>query len=128
MMSEPPFPLATARSGLPSRLKSLTATKIDEAPTGKLVAVPKPPAPLPNRTETSLVLKFDTAKSGLPSRLKSPIATERGLFPTPKFVAAANAAPPQGEPLQVLSKTVALLVVATRSGLPSRLKSPTATD
>src|SRR5438105_4381216 len=49
---EPLF--ATTRSGLPSLLKSPTATETGLDPTEKLVAAVKPPVPLPRSTDTSL--------------------------------------------------------------------------
>ena len=82
--------LATARSCLPSPLKSPTATKKGPLPTLKLVAAPKPPAPLPSKSETLASPVLATARSCLPSPLKSPTATERGVVPTPKFVAGAK--------------------------------------
>jgi hypothetical protein len=44
--------LAVARSGLPSPLKSPTATEAGSAPTAKLVAEPKAPLPSPSSTDT----------------------------------------------------------------------------
>src|SRR5438552_1585113 len=46
--------LATARSRLPSRLKSLTATEYGPEPAPKLVGAPKPPIPSPSSTDTLL--------------------------------------------------------------------------
>src|SRR5437667_262180 len=121
--------LATARSGLPSRLKSPTATESGFVPAPKLVAAPKPPVPLPSSTDTSLEPRLATARSGLPSRLKSPTATETGFVPTPKLV-SEKLSPAQEQRL-VFRRTDTLLEVwlaVARSGLPSRLKSPTATE
>ncbi len=81
----PPW-FATAKSDLPSLLKSPTVTELGKLPTEKLVAVPKLPVPVPNSTDTLPPLKFATAKSDLPSPLKSPTVTELG-FPTVKLVA-----------------------------------------
>src|SRR5262245_62409109 len=81
--------LAVARSRLPSLLKSPTATEKGLVPAPKLVAVPKPPVPLPNRMDTLLELGLElaVARSRLPSLLKSPTATDQGAVPTPKLVA-----------------------------------------
>ena len=46
----------TARSGLPSPLKSLTATWRGFVPTAKLVDAPKLPVPVPSWIETLLLL------------------------------------------------------------------------
>src|SRR5262245_10063895 len=80
--------LAAARSGLPSRLKSPTATDCGHVPTPKLVAAPKPPVPLPSSTDTLAESTLAVTRSGLPSRLKSPTATDCGSAPTAKLVAA----------------------------------------
>src|SRR5436309_7499474 len=82
--------LATARSCLPSPLKSPTATEKGLVPAPKLVAALKLPAPSPKKIDTLFELKLATARSCLPSPLKSPTATEKGLVPAPKLVAAAK--------------------------------------
>src|SRR5207245_2805946 len=79
--------LAVTRSGLPSLLKSPTASEPGLVPTPKLVAAPKPPVPLPSRMDMLLELKLATARSGLPSLSKSPTPTEIGPVPVPKLVA-----------------------------------------
>src|SRR5207237_1427237 len=71
---EPPF--AAARSGMPSRLKSPTATACGVPGCPKLIAVPRPPVPLPNSTDTLREPWLASATSRLPSLLKSPTATE----------------------------------------------------
>src|SRR5436853_171987 len=81
-------------------------------------------------TDTLSVLALATARSGLPSPLRSPMATERGPVPVAKVcwkpkvgVVAPGAV--------VLSSTDTLLesrLAMTRSGLPSPLRSPMATD
>src|SRR5947207_15657606 len=76
--------LATARSGLPSPLRSPTATDAGLVPAAKANGARKVAAPLPNSTETLLEPKLATARSGLPSPLKSPTATEKGLVATPQ--------------------------------------------
>src|SRR5882672_7922313 len=69
---------ATAKSDLPSRLKSATATEKgpEPAPTGEPAGWLNPPAPFPSKIVTLLESPFATARSGFPSRLKSPTATE----------------------------------------------------
>ena len=62
--------LATARSALPSPLKSPAATERFSA-NKKLRAARNVPSPLPNNTETQ-PKKWATARSSLPSPLKSP--------------------------------------------------------
>ena len=82
------FPeFATARSGMPSALKSSTATDLASSPTGKLVAEPKLPSPFPDNTDTLSELWFATARSVMPSALKSSAATERGWLPTGNLIA-----------------------------------------
>ncbi len=71
MYKPKPVP-SVAKSDLPSPLKSPTATERGLLPTVKLVAGAKLPVPVPNSTETLLLLPFATAKSDLPSPLKSP--------------------------------------------------------
>ena len=90
--------LATARSALPSPLKSPTATETGPSPTANRGpgAGVKPPVPSPRRTETSLLAKFATARSALPSRLKSPTATEDGLFRTKNGEPVADVKRPGG--------------------------------
>ena len=81
-----------------------------------------------SKMETLLPLPlFATAKSGFPSRLKSPIAAEYDTPPTvAKFVAAPKAPPPV--PNKTATVIVLPLPVRARSGLPSRLRSPIATE
>ena len=86
-----PANAVTARSGSLSWLKSPTATAAGSLPTAKLVAGPKPPAPLPNNTATLPALAYSaTARSGLPSWLKSPTATATGSLPTATVAAGPN--------------------------------------
>jgi len=84
-LAEPWF--ATARSGVPSPLKSPTATEAGVVATLKLVAVPKLPAPVPNRIDTVPELPLATARSRTPSPLTSATATDCGFRPTLKLVA-----------------------------------------
>src|SRR6266567_1891843 len=117
--------LATTKSGLPSPLKSPTATKAGALPTRKLSGPWKVPSPLPRSTETLLEPMLATAKSSLPSRLKSPTARDQGLIPTGKV----NGGWKVPSPLPSSTETVLeLTLAAARSSLPSPLKSPTATD
>src|SRR5258708_19102448 len=93
--------LATARSSLPSQLKSPTATDRELDPAPKSTAGPKVPSPLPSSTETLFEPTLATAKSSSPSPLKSPTTTETRLDPAPKFTAA----PKQPSPLPTRTQT-----------------------
>src|SRR5260370_749702 len=117
--------LATTKSGLPSPLKSPTASEVGALPTRKLSGAPKVPSPLPSSTETLLEPLLATAKSSLPSPLKSPTATDQGLIPTVKVNGVGTV--PSPLPRAAVTQLV-LNFEAARSSLPSRLKSPTATD
>src|SRR5271156_6774863 len=75
MLTLPLTLFATARSSLPSRLKSPTASELGPDSTLKSRAVWKVPSPLPNRMLTFPPSLLATAKSSLPSPLKSPTAT-----------------------------------------------------
>src|SRR5688500_6054052 len=92
----------------------------------------KSPDPFPSRIATLLVLDCATARSGRPSRLKSPTATDSALPPTPSGeVAGGVKLVKQTRSVQLLSRITILLaapVTTARSGLPSRLKSPTDTE
>src|SRR3954471_13707957 len=63
------LPLATARSCLPSLLKSPIATESGTLPTATFVVAVKLPAPSPMRIETVLSPESATDKSCLPSLL-----------------------------------------------------------
>src|SRR5262249_15921571 len=82
--------LATARSSLPSPLKSRTATETGFVPTEKARAVRKVPSPLPSRTETVLSGLVAIARSCTRSPLKSPTATNTGVAPDSKSRWATN--------------------------------------
>src|SRR5947207_13480746 len=70
----------TAKSSLPSPLKSPTAT--DWGPGApKFTGALKVPSPLPSSTLTFLLPAFATARSSLPSPLKSPTAADVGFDP-----------------------------------------------
>src|SRR3954462_7063995 len=108
METFPEFAFATARSSLPSRLKSPVATKPGFVPAEKLVGVPNPPDPFPKRTTTTAE-QLPATKSALPSLLKSPTATERGQSPAVKLTALLN------PPIPSFRKTFMLLVATEES-------------
>src|SRR6202012_4744734 len=75
--------LVTARSSLPSRLKSPTAMELGKFSTVTVDgAGVKPPWPSFNRIGTDDAPAFATAISILPSPLKSPVASASGISPT----------------------------------------------
>jgi hypothetical protein len=81
--------LATAKSTLPSSLKSELVMEEGSVPAVKLMGAEKLPDPLPINTEIELPkLKFATAKSIYPSPLKSALVAIQGLEPAGKLVAA----------------------------------------
>ncbi len=82
-----------------------------------------------NSTETVLELTLALARSSLPSPLKSPTATDRGPSPVPKacWGAKAGAAAPGAVVFTSTEMVSEPLLALARSGLPSPLKSPTAT-
>src|SRR5205085_2109509 len=120
---------AVERSGLPSRLKSPTATEMGKLPTatGELEGCENPPLPFPSRIVTVLALKFAVARSGVPSRLKSPTATDLGLLPVPTGEPQACEKPPAPSPSKIVT-LLELMLETARSRLPSLLKSPTAVE
>src|SRR5262245_30233321 len=97
--------LATARSGLPSPLKSPTATDLGlvPAPTVELWASGKSPAPSPSRIVTFLERWLATARSGLPSRLKSATVTELGFWPAPTVELLASGKSPVPSPKRIVT-------------------------
>src|SRR5918993_1513509 len=119
---------AVVRSGLPSALKSATATEAGRVPVGTLVGLPKLPPGPPSSTVTRCQLRLATARSGSPSRLKSPTATEDGPARTwdPDNTAVGPAKPPPGPPSS--TRTWPDSSATARSGSPSWLNSPTATE
>src|SRR5437868_4694335 len=68
--------LATAKSCLPSPLKSPTAIETGALATPKFPPTLKLPAPSPNKIDTLSEPMLATTRSCLPSPLKSPTATE----------------------------------------------------
>ncbi len=120
------FALEAAISAVPFPSKSATATKNGKEPTGigEPLASVKVPSPLPSRTLIVLSLALATARSCMPSPLKSPIFTASGKLPTVIGEPLAGENVPSPWP----SSTITVLsppLVATRSALPSWLKSPT---
>src|SRR5918993_949645 len=83
---------AVVRSGLPSALKSATATEAGRVPVGTLVGLPKLPPGPPSSTGT-WPDSSATARSGSPSWLNSPTATETGSTPVPTVVGPVKVAP-----------------------------------
>src|SRR3954469_17966612 len=79
----PPMKLSATKSGLPSLLKSPTATDLGVwcTITGEPGAGVKPPAPSPRRIVTLSEEPLTTAKSGLVSRLKSAATIWLGALP-----------------------------------------------
>src|SRR5207245_10602742 len=63
---------ATARSCLPSPLKSPTATDTGPAPAGKLVAAPKEPLPVPSRMDTLAEARVRKSRVWRPCVFDSP--------------------------------------------------------
>src|SRR5579883_3155857 len=126
-----------ARSGLPSPLKSPATTVEDSKPAAKVcwgakVGVVAPVGVVFSSTDTVPDRKLAMARSGLPSPLRSPTATESGALPVAKvrWAAKLGTVAPVGV---IFSNTDTVSVpnppfVAARSGLPSPLKSPTATE
>src|SRR5207237_1206893 len=87
----------------------------------------KPPAPFPSRIVTLLEPALAVARSGVPSWFKSPTATEVGLTPTATGELLGCENPPAPSPRRIVTLLEVELALA-RSGLPSRSKSPTATE
>src|SRR5439155_8330794 len=108
---------ATARSGLPSPLRSAATTEDGARPTstGEPGAALKPHAPSPIRTVTSFESWFATARSGLPSPLRSAATTEDGLWPTGIGPPGANdgSAPPA--PVAPATRTASRQAEAARA-------------
>src|SRR5205823_2270314 len=87
--------LATDRSGLPSPLRSPTATEKGDVPVVKSWLLPKDGALAPrpvvfSRTDTLPDVLLPATKSGRPSPLKSPRATEYGPTPVVRTCRAAK--------------------------------------
>src|SRR5262249_20889508 len=115
-------------------LKSPTATETGFVPAPTVELVGNSPAPSPKRIvtlpEIPEILGFPllaTARAGLPSPLKCPTATDSGEGPAPTGEPGAGAEPARRLPERMVTLLFNKLATA-RSGLPSPLKSPTATD
>ena len=115
----------TARSSLPSPLKSPVAIPKGRVPTayGLPGDAVNPPAPSPSSTVTVASPELEIARSSLPSPLKSPITMPRGVVPITNGLPVTSVNAPAPLP----SSTVTLLLsafVTARSIAPSPLKSP----
>ncbi len=132
--------LAVTRSGKPSPLTSPSATAKGSLPVAKVCWGAKEGVVAPgavvlssvvfSSTPTFLSEELATRRSGLPSPLTSPNAAEKGLLPVAKVCWAAkeDVADP-GAVVFSSTPTVPSPSLATRrSGLPSPLTSPTATE
>src|SRR2546426_470431 len=123
-VSKSPPMAATARSGIPSPLKSPTAAERGREPVAKFRAAWKVPSPLPSSTETLLEVRLTTARSGTPSPLKSPTAAETGGAPGAKLRAAWKGPPPLPRSSEMVPDPP---LTTARSRTRSPLKSPTTT-
>src|SRR5437773_228987 len=118
--------LVTARSSLPSLLKSSTAKALGRGvPSATISAVRKVPSPLPSSNETLLLPKLATARSGTPSPLKSPTTGEIGLTPLGKVRAGWKVPSPLPRSTETAPENQ--LATATSRTL-TPLKSPRATE
>src|SRR5262245_27018383 len=127
--------LATSRSGRPSPLTSPTATEKGLVPVAKVCwgakdGVVAPGAVVFSSTDTVALRLLATRRSGRPSPLTSPTATELGMLPVAKVCwGAKEGGVAPGAVVVSSPDTVALTLLATRrSGRPSPLTSPTATE
>src|SRR5262249_35882777 len=127
--------LATRRSGRPSPLTSPTATELGWVPVAKVCWAAKdgmvaPAAVVFSSRDTVAPATLATRSSALPLPDALPTATERGWVPVAKVCWAAKDG--MVAPAAVVfssTDTVALPLLATRrSGRPSPLTSPTATE
>jgi hypothetical protein len=73
---------AERMSGFPSKFISSTNRLEGFSPTLIFVVPEKPPAPLPNRTETVLLAELAERTSRLPSKFISAAKTLIGMLPT----------------------------------------------
>ena len=121
-----PSGLATARSRMPSPLKSPVARACGPAPVanGLPLAGVNPPELTPRSMVTVPSVVLAIARSRLPSPLKSPVMIACGPLPTANGLTAA-VKPPAPLPSSSVTLLLAVLAIA-RSRMPSRLKSPTA--
>ncbi len=124
---------ATAKSGFPSPLMSLTLMEKGPVPVAKVVWGAKvgvvATVVVLSRMETVLLVLFATAKSGFTSPLKSPMLTETGAVPVGKSTLVAKVG--VVATVVVLSRMEAVLLLrfaTAKSGLPSPLMSPMLTE
>jgi len=123
--------LATAKSGLPSPLRSPIETDTGVFPVVKSVLAEKLGVDAPGvvvfkNTETLVEFWLAVAKSGLSSPLKSPIKTERGLVPVVKSVLTEKLGV-EAPGVVVFKNTETLFelkLVTVKSDLPSPFISP----
>src|SRR5712692_6322521 len=122
---EPPK-LATARSSLPSPLKSPKATPYTAGFTSNVCAGPNVPSPPPNRTETlpRFTSSLAVTTSRLPSPLKSPTANWIGRLPRSKLRGSLKVPSPWPSRIEML---LVPKLATTWSSMPSPLKSPATT-
>src|SRR5262249_27970035 len=130
---------ATARSALPSPFKSAIATEIGLPAQAKSTwvandGVAARGAVVFNSTDTLAERLSATARSSRPSLLRSPIATKTGFGPLTlpmvksTFGAKIGIVAPGGVVFSSTDTVPACELLTTRSGLPSLLRSPTATE
>src|SRR6476469_3648111 len=126
---------ATAKSGLPSPLKSPMLMEAGLVPVAKgtwvaKVGVAAPVAVVLSRMEAVLLPAFATAKSGLPSPLMSPMLTDWGLLPVVKssLVAKVGVEAPVGVVLSRMEAVLLSRFAVAKSGFPSPLMSPMLTE
>src|SRR6266567_7662285 len=123
-------PFTTAKSSLWSPLKSPRKTAELPGNVVKVDTVWKVPSPLPNKTPT-LPRPLTPTRSNFPSPFRSPASTEKAFPPAEKVSGDWNV--PSPFPKRTLSEPLAQpgsahSLSTTTSSLPSRLKSPVATD
>ena len=116
--------LVTARSGMPSPLKSPTATSQGPRPTGTRIGARKVPSPRPSRIETSLVLVVGD------DQVLDAVAGEVGrdhVWGRRRRSTAGGGAWKVPSPLPRSTETVSLMKSAvTRSARPSPVRSAAA--
>ncbi|MEK7830745.1 MAG: hypothetical protein AAB401_06630, partial [Acidobacteriota bacterium] len=136
VMTVLPTRQATVGVGTPAAAM-LNGTEADPAPPtvmllGQFIVGEEFDTQVLSSTDKVFIALFAVAKSGLPSRLKSPTATEAGLNPTSigdPIGCVKFAFPSFNNMVTPRSKIPARAILDTmRSGLPSKLKSPTARD
>src|SRR5205823_1926384 len=115
------------RSGLPSPLKSATASDAGPVPAASDNAGGNVPSPLHGRIETLFSPDLATARSRRPSRLKSPLPTEQGLLFGPRYTDTGRWKLPSTLPRRTATLSSNSFATA-RSWIPSSLTSPVAID